>query len=395
MNKKTRPIISISILAIALGLVVMIVSLAVVSGFQEQIRNKVIGFGSHIQITSYESTNELEPAPISKQQPFYPAITEQPGVRHIQIYGIKPGILAANDEIHGVVLKGVGSDFDWDFFEDKIIEGSKFTVVDSTKTNDILISKSISDKLKLKLGDAAIAIFMRENGTELKRKFNIKGIYDSGLGGNEFDDKIILVDIGHVQQLNGWSKNQISGFEVLIDDFKNLEKANEIIDQTEIGMFLKTATIMDLHPDIFNWLRLQDYNVSFIIALMLIVAGINIISALLILILERTTMIGILKALGSTDWSIQKIFIQNAAYLLIKGMIWGNIAGIALCLIQEHFQLLRLNPQSYYISVVPIKMIPWEIFLLNIGTIAICVVVMLLPSLVIGKISPVKAIKFD
>lgn len=395
VQSKTKPIISISIMAIALGLIVMIASLSVVSGFQTEIRDKVIGFGSHIQVTSMESQSELEPAPISRDQPFYETITMQPGIRHIQVFGTKPGILAANDEIHGVVLKGVGADFDWEFFKTKIEAGEHFVVDSEKKTNATVLSRRIADKLSLDLGDPVIAIFMTENGEELKRKLTVSGIYNSGLGGQEFDDRILLVDLAHVQKLNGWTPDQVSGFEVLIDSYNDLERIDQLVDGSQIGVFLKTTTILDLHPDIFNWLNLQDYNVQFIIIIMLIVATINVISALLILILERTTMIGVMKALGASDWSLQKIFIQNATYLLLKGLLWGNVIGIGLCLLQEHFQLLTLNPESYYISVVPIKMVPSEIILLNVGTILICLLAMVLPSLLISRISPVKAIKFD
>jgi len=391
-KKFTKPIIRISIIAIALGLIVMIVALSIVSGFQREIRNKVIGFGSHIQITNYDSQNTYEASPISKNQDFYPELDTVDGIKHIQVFATKAGIIKTNEEIYGVVVKGIGSDFDWTFFNEKIIEGSSFVVDDSVSDNNILLSKHIADKMKLKIGDKMFLYFIQQNGQLRPKDFIVKGIYQTGLA--QFDDLYVIANIAHIQKRNGWSSNQVGGFEVLIDRYKDLDRLGEFV-YDNIGYELNSITIIDQNPDIFNWLSLQDYNVNVIIILMIIVAVINITSALLIIILERTNMIGILKALGMPNWNVRKIFLYNAVYLIIKGLIWGNIIGIALCIIQQQFGLMTLPEESYYISVVPIELNFFNIFLLNLGTLLVCVFMLLIPSYVITKISPIKAIRYD
>ncbi len=391
-KKFTKPVINISIIAITLGIAVMIVAMSIVSGFQKEIRNKVIGFGSHIQITNYDSQNTYEANPISKNQDFYPNLDSVPGIKHIQVFATKAGIIKTEEEIYGVVVKGIGSDFNWTFFNDKIIEGSSFVINDSIKQNDILISNHISKKMKLNVGDKMFVYFIQQDGQLRPKDFIVKGIYQTGLEG--FDDLFVIADIAHIQKRNGWGKNQVGGFEVLIDDFKDLERMGNYVYE-KIGYELHSTTIKDQNPDIFSWLNLQDYNVNIIIILMIIVAVINIISALLILILERTNMIGILKALGLPNWNVRKIFLYNATYLILKGLFLGNLIGLALCLIQLKFGLLTLPEESYYISVVPINLNFSHILLLNIATLAVCVLMLIIPSLVITKISPVKAIRYD
>jgi lipoprotein-releasing system permease protein len=391
-KKFTRPIIRISIIAIALGLIVMIVALSIVSGFQREIRNKVIGFGSHIQITSYDSQNTYESSPIDKNQAFYATLTNKKGIKHIQIYATKAGIIKTKEEIYGVVVKGISSDFDWTFFKEKIVDGASFLVNDSLTENNILLSQHIATKMKLKVGDKMFLYFIQENGQLRPKDFIIKGIYKTGL--EQFDNIYVIADIAHIQKRNGWSNNQISGFEVLIDNYKDLDKMGTYVYEN-IGPELYSSTIKDQNPDIFNWLSLQDYNVNVIIILMLLVAVINIISALLILILERTNMIGILKALGMPNWNVRKIFMYNAVYLIVKGLIWGNVIGIAICLLQQQYGFLTLPEESYYISEVPIQLNFINILLLNAGTLGVCVLMLIIPSYVITKISPVKAIQFD
>ena len=391
-KKLTTPVIRISVLAIALGLIVMILAVSIVSGFQTEIRNKVIGFGSHIQITSFDSQNTYEASPIDKNQGFYPNITSVEGIKHIQVYATKAGIIKTNDEIHGVVVKGVGSDFNWDFFNNKIIEGEAFKVNDDEVKNDIILSKEIASKMKFKVGDKVFLYFIQENGQMRPKDFIVKGIYQSGL--EQFDQLFVIADIAHIQKRNNWSKNQVGGFEVLIDNYDDLEKLDEFIYEN-IGYDLNSTTIQEQNPDIFSWVGFMDVNAIVIISLMIVVAVINIISALLILILERTNMIGILKALGMNNWNVRKIFIYNAIHLIVKGLIWGNVIGIGLCYLQYHFGIMKLPEESYYLSVVPININFLHIALLNIGTLVICVVMLLIPSYVITKITPVKAIRYD
>lgn len=391
-KKFTKPIIRISITAIALGLTVMILAVSIVSGFQREIRNKVIGFGSHIQITNYDSQNTHEASPISKNQEFYPFIDTVPGIKHIQVFAQKAGIIKTNEEIYGVLVKGIGSDFDWSFFQQNLIEGDILKIKNDEAQNGILISATIAQKMKLKVGDKTYVYFIQQNGQLRPKDFKVKGIYQSGL--EQFDNLYVLTDIAHIQKRNGWSKNQVGGFEVLIENYEDIDRLDQYV-YNNIGYELNSTTIVRQNPDIFNWLELQDLNVIVIIVLMVVVAVINIISALLILILERTNMIGILKALGMPNWNVRKIFLYNAIYLIVKGMIWGNIIGLTLCFLQLKLGILKLPQESYYVSEVPIELNLTYVFILNAGTLVICALMLLIPSYVITKISPIKAIRFD
>jgi len=387
----SRPIIRIAVVSIILGLAVMIVSVAIVTGFQRQIQEKIIGFGSHIQILRYDSNLSLETEPVSTNQEFYPGLTEVDGIRHIQVFGIKAGLLKTEEQIQGVVLKGIGSDYDWSFFKEKLVEGQPVIVNDSTKSDDVLISRNFASKLKLKLGDDIRMYFIIDNITR-GRKFKIAGIYETGL--EDFDNTFVIGDIKHIQKLNNWEENQVTGFEVIIDDFDRLDELGEYIYNT-IGYDLDARSIKHIYPQIFDWLSLQDMNVIIILALMVMVAAITMISTLLILILERTNMIGVLKALGSKNWSVRKIFLYNAMYIIGKGLLWGNIVGIAICLLQKHFGIMKLPQESYYVSVVPINIDILSIVILNIGTLLLCTVILIIPSYIITRITPAKAIRYS
>lgn len=391
-KKFTQPIIKISIAAIALGITVMIIALSIVSGFQREIRNKVIGFGGHIQITKYDSQNTYEATPIDKNQAFYPSLDTVEGIKHIQIFATKAGIIKTNEDIYGVIVKGIGSDFDWSFFNDKLKQGTPIVIDTANPNNDIIISQTIANKMNIKLHDKMFLYFIQTDGQLRPKDFIVKGIYQSGL--EQFDNIYVITDIAHIQKRNNWSNNLIGGFEVIIDNYNDLTKLDEFV-YDHIGYDLHSVTIIDKNPDIFNWLELQDLNVMIIIILMVLVAVINIISALLILILERTNMIGILKALGMPNWNVRKVFLYNALNLIIKGLVIGNIVGIGLCLLQLQFGFLKLPEESYYVSQVPIKLDLYSIIILNICTLIVCFLMLILPSYVITKISPVKAIRFD
>jgi len=370
----------------------MIASLSIVGGFQREIRNKVIGFGSHIQVTSYDSQNTYEASPVSIKQDFYPSIDTVSGIKHIQIFATKPGVIKTKEEIYGAVVKGVGADFNWTFFKEKIKEGETFKVDAENTENDILISAYIAEKMRLKVADKMFLYFIQKNGQLRPKDFIVKGIYQTGM--EEFDKLYVIADIAHIQKRNAWSKEEVGGFEILIDDFDEIDRLGNYVDDN-VGYELHASTVKEYSPEIFGWLKLQDYNVNIILILMIIVAVVNIVSALLILILERTNMIGILKALGMPNWNVRKIFLYNAIYLVVKGLVWGNVVGIGLCLLQQYFGLLTLPEESYYVAIVPIELDLMNVLLLNIGTLLICVLVLLIPSYVITKISPVKAIRFD
>lgn len=370
----------------------MIVALSIISGFQEEVRNKVIGFGGHIQITNYDSQNTYEASSVNKNQDFYPDLNEVDGIKHIQVFATKAGIIKTKEEIYGVVVKGVGSDFDWSFFDDKMVDGESFTIDDQQTENDILLSQHIANKMKLKVDDKIFLYFIQQNGELRPKNFVVKGIYQSGL--EQFDNLFVIADIAHIQKRNGWGKDEVGGFEVLINRFEDIEPLGDYV-YDNIGSTLHSTTIIDQHPDIFNWLKLLDYNAYIILLLMVVVAIINIISALLILILERTNMIGILKALGMPNWNVRKIFMYNATYLILKGLFWGNLIALTICYLQQYFGIFTLPEETYYLSVVPIKLNYINILLLNLGTLIVCVLMLLIPSYVITKISPVKAIRFD
>lgn len=393
----SRPINVIAIIGIAMGLAVMILAVSILTGFKKQIREKVVGFGSHIQILKFDSNLSFETAPIKDGQDFIPKIKNVPGVNHIQVFATKAGIIKTDEEIQGVVLKGVGSDFDWSYFSSNIIDGKVFLVNDTSRTDKVIISKKISEMLRLKTGDSFAMHFIQD--PPRMRKFTISGIYETSL--EEFDKMYVFCDIGHIKRLNGWDDDQISGFEIFINDFDRLDEMTmEVRDAigykiAEEEPKFKVTNIRMRYPQIFDWLNFQDINVIIIIFLMLVVAGFNMISGLLILILEKTNMIGLLKALGSEDLTIRRVFLYQAAYLIGKGLIWGNLIGIGLALLQLKTGLVTLDPSLYYIKTVPVNLDFIHILLLNAGTMAAIILMLLIPSQLISRITPVKAIRYD
>jgi len=393
----SRPINVIAIVGIAMGLAVMILAVAILTGFKQQIREKVVGFGSHIQIMNFDSNISFETTPISDTQKFIPKIKKIPGITHIQVFATKAGIIRTDEDIQGVVLKGIGSDFDWSYFKSNMVDGSVFTVSDTGRTDKVIISKKIASMLRLKTGDTFAMLFIQD--PPRMRKFTISGIYETSL--EEFDKMYVFCDIGHIKKLNGWKDDQVSGFEVYIKDFDELDEMTADV-RDEIGYRLaedetkfKVTNIRIRYPQIFDWLNFQDINVIIIILLMLIVAGFNMISGLLILILEKTNMIGVLKSLGADDKTIRRTFIYQAAYLIGKGLFWGNLIGIGLAYIQLKTGIITLDPSSYYIKTVPVNLELIHILLLNAGTMAAIVLMLLVPSQLISRITPVKAIRYN
>lgn len=387
----SAPVIRIAILSVALGLAVMIVSVAIVTGFQKQIRDKIVGFGSHIQIAKFDSNNSFEFSPINKNQAFLKTLEETNGIKNIQVFATKAGIIKTEEQIQGVVFKGIGADFDWSFFNDKLIEGKVFPTNDTLASQMVIISQNLADLLKIKVGDPLRMYFIIENQPRARR-FQVSGIYSTGLA--EFDLKFIFGDIRQIQKLNGWGLDSVSGFDVYINDFAQLDKMGKLV-YNSVGYELNAKTIRELYPQMFDWLDLQDMNVVIILILMVLVSGMAMISTLLILILERTNMIGVLKALGAQNTGIRWIFIYNAAYIVGRGMLFGNIVGIGICLLQKYFSIVSLPQESYFMSVVPINLDILHLLLLNIGTLIACTLMLILPSYVVTRISPVKAIRFD
>ncbi len=389
----SSPIIKIAITAIALGLIIMMISVATGAGLQQKIRDKMSGFKGHIQITNYDNNNsDVSIVPVSTDQPFYPEFKGLEGIKNVQVFANKTGLIRTETDFEGIVFKGVSSDYDWTFFSEYLVEGSEPNF-DQKRTRDVLLSTTLVNRLKLNLKDTIRVSFFK---TDVKKppstyKLVITGIYDTSFG--EFDKNMIIGDIREIQRLNKWTSNQVGGFEILIDDFDDLEeKGNRVYES--IGSNLDATTITSNYPTIFEWIELFDNNIWFIIAIMILVAGINMITALLVLILERVPMIGILKALGSSNWSIRKVFLYNATYLILKGLFWGNLIGLSLLFIQYYFEIITLDPKNYYVSVVPVHIDIFSMILLNLGTLILCFAMLIIPSVIITKIQPSKSIKF-
>ena len=387
----STPIVRIAVGGIALGLTVMILAVAIVTGFQEEIRGKVIGFGSHIQIIKYDSNKSLEATPIQINQPFVQQVKQIPGVESIQPVGRKPGIIKSGDAIEGVLFKGVDQKDPLKFFGQHLVSGRlpRFNSVE--KSNEILVSAQLASQLKLAPDSNLIMYFVQD--PPKARKFKVSGIYNTGLGDNDFDKIYVIGDLRVIQQLNNWDSTLVGGFEITLSDYSQLKATNEQVYQT-IPNDLTSNDVEEVYPQIFGWLGLMDTNVYIIIVLMLSVSVINMITSLLIMILERTRMIGILKALGAGNRAVSLIFLRQAGGLTLRGMVIGNLIGIGLCLIQHATGLISLNQETYYLSSVPINLEWWHLVVLNLGTFAVCMLCMLLPVLVISRFSPAKTIRF-
>lgn len=393
----TGPIVNISVIGIALSLAVMILSVAIVTGFKNEVRAKVTGFSADVQVANFDANNSFETQPIDRNAVPLDKILAVPGVTHVQPYIVKSGIIKTNNDIQAVALKGIDADFDWTFLREHIVAGDTFAIADTVKSNRIFLSNYIANLLHLNVGDKLTMYFVQD--PPRMRPFIVSGLYKTSI--ETFDQSFALVDMRHLQKINDWDTNQITGFEVMIDNFDNLEPIADSIffiagnNFVQGGSSLKVSNVKELYPAIFDWLNLQDMNVWVILALMLAVAGFNMISGLLILILEKTNMIGLLKALGYGNWHIQKIFITQSFFLIAKGLLWGNIIGIGICLIQQQFGIVPLDESSYYMSTVPINLKLLHVVVLNVGTLVSTLLIMLLPSLLISHISPAKAIKFN
>lgn len=386
----SRLIVRIAILGIMLGLAVMILSLAVVKGFKAEIREKIRGFAGDIHVLKYDLNTSFENSPYTINPATLKLLRSNDEIAYAQPFATKPGIINANNEVEGVILKGVDKQYNWDYFQKILVAGKVINFADSAAAmRQIIISKYTADRLKVKVGDDFLMYFVQE--PLRKRKFEIVGIYD--LGVEEVDRTYVLGDISLIRRLNDWDASAVGGYELRVKDFNRLDGiAEQVYDDLDLD--LKSYSIKQLYPTIFEWLSLLDVNTQVILVLMLAVAIINMISALMIMILERTTMIGILKSLGSTNWSIRKVFLYNAAYLIGFGLLLGNLLGVGLAMFQQQTRFFKLDQASYYMDFVPVQIEVSDIILLNVGTLIICVLVMIIPSMLVTRISPVKAISF-
>lgn len=390
----SAPIIKIAIAAVAIGVVMMLISIATGIGLQEKIREKVSAFNGDIIITYYDTnfSNDSQ-HPISKNQTFYPEFKNVEGIKHVQATASKGGVIRTETDFEGVVVKGVGDDYDWTTFDDYLKEG-RLPNFKENLNDEILISEYLANRLHFEIGDRVTTFFLNDEISKNPRPrgFEIVGIYNSGF--QEFDEQYIISDIRHIQMLNRWEKDQVGAFEVFVNDFSKIESIGKEVYMT-IDSSLDAETIRSKFSSIFEWLDLFDFNILAIIGIMILVAGINMITALLVLILERTRMIGILKAIGCTDASVRKIFLHNAMHLIIVGLAWGNAIGLGLLLLQKYGKIIPLDPNTYYVSEAPVYLSFGYILAMNAGTFALCLVMLLVAAILITKISPVKAIHFE
>lgn len=397
-RRVSKPAIRIATIGVAIGLAVMIVSISVVLGFKHTIRNKVIGFGSHITVADFMSLQNSELYPITINDSLLKALYKIQGVKHVQRFAYTQGILKTDDDFLGVTLKGVGPEFDSTFIHNNMVEGNFPKFSDNSNQQIIILSKTIADKLKMKVGQKIFAYFVNEQGVRT-RKFTVCGIYETNL--KQFDSQICMTDLYTVNKLNGWEPDQYSGAELEVKDFNLLDNtAFNVLGHVKnkvdkYGSTYSSATVIEQNPQIFSWLDLMDLNVWIILALMISVAGVTMISGLLIIILERTQMIGLMKAIGARNRQIRHVFLWFATFIIGKGLIIGNVVGIGLILLQQYTGLFKLDPQTYYVSTVPVEINIPLIIALNLSTLLICVFVLIAPSYFISHINPAKSMHYE
>lgn len=386
-------IVNIAIAAVAISVAVMLISVAVVQGYKLQITNKITGFSNHIQISRLDFNNSFETNPIYRDAKTEQTIKTDARVAYVQPYATKAGIIKTSTEFEGIVLKGIDSSFNWHFVQACLIEGEVFVPNEAATSNQIVISMSTAQKLQLKLGQGMVIYFVQEDGSMPRaRKFTISGIYSTGF--SDLDALYGIIDMRHIQRLNKWEGNQITGYEVKLKKYDDLiHTASDLLPL--MPMHLQVKTIVDVYPQLFDWLGLLDLNVLVIIVLMVVVACINMSTALLILIVERSNMIGMLKAMGSNNKQVQRIFVFMAARLISKGLLIGNSVGLLICVTQYYLGWIKLDEEAYFLNQVPIYLNAIDVLWINAGAFVLCVLIMLLPAQFVSKITPVKAIKFQ
>ena len=394
----SRPAVLIARWGIAIGLAVMIVSVAVVIGFKHEVRNRVVGIGSNISITNFDAQKSYETMPIAAGDSLMQVLHATPGVGHAQRYSTKPGMIMTDENFLGMVLKGVSQEYDWSFLKQHMQEGEIPAFSDSASTNRTLISRTIANKLHLKLGDKLYTYFV--SGEKVRaRRLEVAGIYQTNF--TAYDNLFLLTDLHTVNRLNAWQQDQVSGIEVEVVDYDRLEDVKDTLRvrldlvKDKYGGTYYTQSVEELNPQIFAWLSLLDMNVWVILVLMTGVAGFTMISGLLIIILERTNMIGILKALGADNLAIRKVFLSFSVFLIGRGMFWGNVIGLGFVAIQSAFHPFKLDPATYYVDRVPVEFNLWWWVLLNVCTLLVSVLMLVGPSYLIAHIHPAKSIRFE
>lgn len=395
-SKVSTSVVKIAIASVALSVAVMIVSMAVIIGFKNEIMDKVVGFGSCVNIVNRECSETLETLPISSKQDYFPSIESEDGISHIQRYAVKPAIFKSGAEIMGVVLKGVGEEYDWTFFRKNLVEGEIPQFSDTLRNKQILVSKNMADMLNLKVGDNLIAYFV-QNPPRM-RKYVVSGIYSTGL--EEYDKVFAMLDISDIQKLNGWQPEQITGFEVMINDFGRLDEMTELVREyagyqiSSDGSMMRVASVKENNRQLFDWITLSEMNVWVILGIMFFVAFVNMSTALLIIIFEKASMIGLMKAIGSTNWLIRKVFILQSLYILSKGILIGNIVALVIVLTEHYFKFLPLDASSYYVDHVPCDFQIGYFVAIDLATILIMSIMLVIPSFAISKMQPAKVMGF-
>lgn len=390
-NKYSRPVIQLTIAGVALGLIIMLLAVMITSGYKKEIREKIVGIGSHIRISNYDQNYSYDPIPFHRDQFFIKDLQANPQIKNIQFYSTKVGILKTTDQVEGVVLKGIDSTFAWSNFEKCLLEEVPNPFKTNQMSNDIFISKKISKKLKLRIGDKVAAYFVQEPPKQ--RNFTVHGIYETGLP--DYDEKFVLVDLRHVQKLNGWDSSQVGGIELLIDDYAKMDELGEKVNLS-IGYKLKAETIKQIYPNIFEWLLLFDTNVIVLLVITIFVCIITMISTFFIIVLEQIKTIGILKTIGMETKSVFRLFLLMGTRLIVRGLIWGNAIAILIFVIQKNFKWIKLDPETYYVSFVPVAFNTLMILAVNVGVLVLCMAALAIPALIVSKkISPINAIRFD
>ena len=397
-RKVSRPAIRIATIGVAIGLAVMIVTVSVVLGFKHTIRDKVVGFGSHIQVHNIMNYNGSDPHPICANDSLMKVVSKLSGVAKAERFSMTQGILKTDEDFLGIAIKGIAEEYDTTFLSQHLIAGNITSFSDKTSKYKLLVSRMIADKMRLKAGDKVFGYFI-DNQDVRTRKFTISGIYQTNM--TRFDETLCFTDLHTANKLNGWTDNQVTGIEVLVKDFEKVnDTANQFIDNInrtsdEQGNSLTSETIYELYPQVFSWLELLDINVWIILALMVCVAGFTMISGLLIIILERTQMIGILKALGARNNTVRHTFLWFSVFIIGQGLFWGNIVGIGIVLLQKYTGFITLDAQTYYVSEAPMELNLPLIALINIATLFICVFVLIAPSYLISHIHPAKSMRYE
>lgn len=398
-SAKPNVMVRIATASVAVGLAVMIVTMAVVMGFKQEIARKMSGFTSHVQVSYIRSSNTLESTPIERSESIEQLLRSVEGCRSLSLYALKGGVIKTSEGVAGLVLKGVGGDYDMIPFAEALVEGSLPRVADSVRYKDILLPKVVADRLTLAVGDRVEMLFVESDALPRRDRFKVCGLFSTGM--DEMDKTLALTDIRNVQRLSGWGEHTVSGYEITIEDFGHLQDFTDRVNHELLfnggdeGGNLVAMSVEQLYSMLFNWLKTHNVNALVIIIIMIVVALFNMMSALLIMVLERTRMVGVLKALGMDNGSLQRIFLYRAAFLVVRGMLWGNVVGIGLCLLQQWTHLLTLDSAGYMLSEVPIALHWWWLVTLNVGVLAVIVLMLVLPARIVASVRPEEAMRYE